>query len=156
MATMKAPFTTGMTLGTGFNSYTQAPCLNKAVTIKPGQPLSGQPKIPQKVSYTKKLITSLSEVTSSLNVSGSVAIKYGPLAGSGSGLYVDESKFSQSDLNFLIQVDVQNERVPTGPPDEKFNKLANVGPGNFMSIYGDTYIFDIETGGTFQAVVCMY
>ncbi|KAK3640636.1 hypothetical protein LTR56_011728 [Elasticomyces elasticus] len=153
MATTKAPFTSGMTLGNGFNSYTQTTCLNKAVTITPGQPLSGQPKVPQKVSYTKKLIQSLSEVTSSLNVSGSIAIKYGPFAGSGSGLYVDESKFSQSDLNFLIQVDVQNEHVPTGPPDEKFNKLANVTLGNFNSIYGDTYIFDIETGGTFQAVV---
>ncbi|KAH0352645.1 hypothetical protein KCU83_g3353, partial [Aureobasidium melanogenum] len=155
MAGLKAPYTAGMTLGNGFNSYTQATCLNKAVTITPGQPLSGQPKVPQKVSYTRKLIQSLSEVTSSLNVSGSVAIKYGPFAGSGSGLYVDESKFSQSDLNFLIQVDVQNEHVPTGPPDEKFNKLANVTAGNFNAIYGDTYIFDIETGGTFQAVVSM-
>ncbi|KAK4148682.1 hypothetical protein C8A00DRAFT_38741 [Chaetomidium leptoderma] len=151
---LRAPFQSGMVLGMGFNSYTQSTCLNTAVTIKTTV-APDKPAVPQQVTYNRKLVDKLSQVSSNLNVSGTLSIKAGMFTGSGGGSYVDETTFSDSDLNFLIQVNVKNEHAELGPPDETFNLLANTTPGNFSTIYGDTYIFDIEQGGVFQAVVSM-
>ena len=150
---LKAPYLPGMDLGMGFNSYNQSTCLGRAVNIQ--RSVAGnKPEISQQVSYRRKMVERLSQVTSNLNISGTVTIKAGIFTGSGGGNYVDETLFSESDLNFLIQVDVQNQHAASGPPEEQFNLLSNVTPGNFNSIYGDTYIYDFEEGGVFQAVVC--
>ena len=42
----------------------------------------------QIVTYTSKYVKKLSDVANSMNVSGSLSIKYGELSGSGSGSYV--------------------------------------------------------------------
>ncbi|KAL2023359.1 hypothetical protein VTK56DRAFT_3097 [Thermocarpiscus australiensis] len=150
---LKAPYQPDMDRGMGFNSYTQSTCLGRAVDIKRSV-AADKAEIPQKVSYTRQTVDKLSQVTSNLNISGTIAIKAGIFTGSGAGSYVDETVFSESDLNFLVQVDVQNQHPAMDPPDEQFNLLANVTPGNFNSIYGDTYIYDFQEGGVFQAVMC--
>lgn len=152
--TLRAPYRTGMVLGMGFNSYTQSTCLNRAVTIKTTSPAAEKNNIPQEVKYTRVFVDKLSDVAENLNIAGSVEIKYGPISGSGAGSYVDASKFSESDVNFLIKVHVINQHSVTDERDEKFNLLSNVTPGNFNTIYGDTYISEMEEGGIFQAVVC--
>ncbi len=151
--TMKAPFEQGMWPGMGFNSYTQSTCLDHAVTIKATTAAEGK-AVPQQVTYRREVVDKLSQLSSNLNVSGTLSIKAGMFSGSGGGSYVDETTFSDSDLNFLIQVNVTNEHPDMDPPEETFNLLGNTTPGNFNSIYGDTYISDIEEGGVFQAVVC--
>lgn len=150
--TLKAPYQPDMDLGMGFNSYTQSTCLGRAVDIKHSV-AADKPEIPQQISYTRKTVDKLNQVSSNLNISGTIAIKAGMFTGSGAGAYVDETIFSESDLNFLIQVDVQNQHTATEPHDEQFKLLANVTPGNFNSIYGDTYIYNFQEGGVFQAVV---
>lgn len=151
--TLRAPYKTGMVLGMGFNSYTQTTCLGNAVTItRTESPETSQ--IPQDVDYERVFVDKLSEVAQNLNISGSVEIKYGPISGAGSGSYVDTSKFSESDINFLITVRVVNQHSVTDQRVEKFNMLSNVTAANFNSIYGDTYISEMEEGGIFQAVVC--
>ena len=48
----------------------------------------------QIVSYSSRFVDKLSDVTDSMNISGSLSIKYGAIGGSGSGCFVDSDKFS--------------------------------------------------------------
>ena len=60
----------------------------------------------QIVTYYSKYVDKLSDVSSDMNISGSLSIKYGEISGGGSGSYVDVETFQNSDMNFLISVKV--------------------------------------------------
>ena len=60
----------------------------------------------QIVTYYSKYVDKLSDVSSDMNISGSLSIKYGEISGGGSGSFVDVETFQNSDMNFLISVKV--------------------------------------------------
>lgn len=113
------PFTNVMRIGQGFNSYTQACCIDQAVTFTPIiKPRAGytQPtdaststandvattstilpgadpeRVSQKVAYTCTFVQNMSEIAKELNVSAALCIKKGSLDASGSGQYIDEEQ----------------------------------------------------------------
>jgi hypothetical protein len=60
----------------------------------------------QTVSYTAKVVSKLSEVASSMNVSHSSSIKKGTVEIGGDSNVLDENKFLESDVNILVSVKV--------------------------------------------------
>lgn len=116
------PYSNVMRIGQGFNSYTQACCIDKAVTFVPlerkkrpaqndsasstatGKVSGRDPeRISQRVAYKCSFISNMSEIAKELNVSGALCIKKGSLDASGSGQYIDEEQvgFNCSFLSFF-------------------------------------------------------
>lgn len=113
----------------------------------------------QIVSYSSKFVEKISDVTSDMNISGSLSITYGEISGGGGGSYVNTQAFHNSDLNFLIQVTVLNQTVNV-KDQLQFWPLNNSSPNSyvqnpesFTKTYGDTFISGFQEGGTFSAVV---
>ncbi len=113
----------------------------------------------QIVTFTSKYINKLSDVANSLNVSGSLSIKYGELSGGGSGSYVDSDTFQSSDLNFVVMVKVINQTINIKDQLDFYPlevHRATVTPvlyPDFVSIYGDSFISGFQEGGFFHAMV---
>lgn len=106
--------------------------------------------VSQIVTYSSRFVEKLSDITDSMNISGSLSIKANGIGGSGGGSFVDTNKFKDSDLNFFIQVKVINQRVV--PRDNlKFQPLKNV--KDFTSVFGDCFISGFLEGGEFNALV---
>ncbi|KAG8684821.1 hypothetical protein FRC09_015128, partial [Ceratobasidium sp. 395] len=133
-----APFNESMRLGQGYNSFLQRPCVygafrdpkapgqNRPGTTppkKPGtsnrytplsgkSPLSQKPVeksgVPQVVSYSSRVVTKVSEVTRSMNISAGASVKSGSVTVLGNQSAIDETKLSTSDLNVIISVKVVN------------------------------------------------
>jgi hypothetical protein len=87
----------GMVLGRGYNSYTQQLGLDQAVIFKGGDEPNDESAadiklIPQTVSYSSHFVDKLSDVTTALNISASLAIKAGGVSATGAGSFVDENK----------------------------------------------------------------
>ncbi|KAJ9637674.1 hypothetical protein H2199_007164 [Coniosporium tulheliwenetii] len=150
-----APFKNSMRLGMGFNSYTQKVCVDDAVIVTSTVTSEEKQNGAQNVTYVSDFIDKFSDITDSMNVSGSVEIKYGPIAGGGKGSYLDVDKFKESDINFMIKVDVVNQTIETDKRTTKFNKLPKLRPGNFNAIYGDSFISGWQEGGVFHGIVSM-
>ena len=113
----------------------------------------------QIVTFTSKYINKLSDVASSLNVSGSMSIKYGEISGGGSGSYVDSDTFQSSDLNFLVMVKVINQTINVKDQLDFYPLEAHRTPEvkveypDFVKIYGDSFISGFQEGGFFHAIV---
>ncbi|KAF7317696.1 hypothetical protein MKEN_00857300 [Mycena kentingensis (nom. inval.)] len=166
MALLLAPYNDAMRLGMGFNSFTQQLCINDAVRLadgKDGIPATdnhlrpiykqgqmtaadgGNVDISQDVVWTAKFVDRISEVTDSLNVSGSLQIKVDALGGGGkaSASFIDTNKFKESDINYLIQVKVTNQRLP----------VKHIPDSEFTRVYGDSFISGFTEGGEFNALI---
>lgn len=89
----------------------------------------------QLVSYTSRFVDKLSDVTDSMNISGSLSIKTNGIGGSGGGSFVDTNKFKDSDLNFFIQVKVINQKVIC-KDNLLFQPLPNLKPADFTNVFG--------------------
>ncbi|KAI0339504.1 hypothetical protein BDW22DRAFT_1336068 [Trametopsis cervina] len=173
MAFLLAPYNEAMRLGMGFNSFTQQLCINDAVKAAPGQaPITeqslrpqykrgtmtsvdgGNVNVVQEVSWTAKFVDRISEVTDSLNVGGSLQIKCDAIGGGGnaSASFVDTNKFKESDINYLIQVRVTNQRLVC-PDLTEFDPIANLPDSEFTRVYGDSFISGFTEGGEFNALV---
>jgi len=108
----------------------------------------------QIVKYNCRQVDRLSDLLGSMNISGSLAIKYGTTHGSASasGAFVDTNKFCESDMNFLLQVKVTNQ---TQILDEsyEFQKLDSVASSKFTDVFGDCFISGFLEGGEFNALI---
>lgn len=145
-----------MRIGQGFNSYTQAICLDNAVTFtgEGGKPQT-QPdttRIPQVVTYSSHFVEKYSDVVKALNVSAQLTVKMGGVGGSGSGSYVDERKIKESDINFMVKVKVVNQNTLMRGKAE-FNEIPGLPRSKFGDIYGDTFISGFLVGGEFVAIL---
>jgi len=116
----------------------------------------------QIVTFTSKYINKLSDVASSLNVSGSLSIKYGEISGGGSGSYVDSDTFQSADLNFLVMVKVINQTINVKDQLDFYPLAAHrqattteVTYAEFVAVYGDSFISGFQEGGFFHAIVSM-
>ncbi|KAJ6568351.1 hypothetical protein DFH09DRAFT_1278000 [Mycena vulgaris] len=160
-----------MRLGMGYNSFTQQVCINGTVRPAGGRregasdppprykiettaPDSGSADNGQEIVWTAKFIDKISEVAESLNVTGLSQLKCesgGMLRTSAS--FVDIKNFQQSDVNYLIQVRVTNQR-PTAPNLTEFDPMPNLSPlPEFTRIYGDTFISDFIEGGELNVLI---
>lgn len=74
----------------------------RAVNVRPWS-------TPQIVTYSSRFVDKLSDVTDSMNISGSLSIKTATIGGKANGQYVDSDKFKSSDINFHLQVKVTNQ-----------------------------------------------
>ncbi|EPS38324.1 hypothetical protein H072_8001 [Dactylellina haptotyla CBS 200.50] len=118
-----------------------------------GEALSVLPWVkPQIVTYTSKFVDKLSDVTDSMNISGSLSIQTSQIGGKANGSYLDSDKFKASDINFLLQVKVTNQILK--PPEyTQFNKNSGVDASEFREVYGDCFISGWEEGGEMNAVI---
>ncbi len=114
VAILIAPYNDSMTLGQGYNSFLQVPCLDGAVEI-PENSLKTQAvrsggvgNVSQVVSYSSRFVEKISDVVRSMNISAASSIKSGTIETSGNSLSVDEAKFAASDLNAVVSVKVIN------------------------------------------------
>ncbi|KAJ7351546.1 hypothetical protein DFH08DRAFT_923452 [Mycena albidolilacea] len=166
MAYLLAPYNSAMRLGMGFNSFTQQLCINDAVKTTDNQTATEKNLRPQYkkgdmdsstsqvVTWSAKFVDRISEVTDSLNISGSLEIKCDAIGGGGgaSAHFIDSNKFKESDLNYFIQVKVTNEQLVAHDVTE-FCPIANVSDADFTRVYGDSFISGFIEGGEFNALV---
>lgn len=119
----------------------------------------------QIVTYYSKYVDKLSDVSNNLNVSATLAIKYGEISGGGSGSFVDVETFQNSDMNFIVSVKVINQTInikdqlqfwpltvdnsPNASPPGTRNPTA----AEFTATYGDSFISGFQEGGQFFAIV---
>lgn len=83
-----------------------------------------------------------------------MAIKVDAIGGGGgaSGYFVDSNKFKESDINYLIQVKVTNQKLIADDVTQ-FAPLKYVQPSQFTDVYGDSYISGFLEGGVFNALI---
>lgn len=63
------------------------------------------------VTHSSKFNNKLSDVTEDMPISGALSVMMAKIGGSRRGSFVDSDKFSQSDLNFYVSVEVTNQTV---------------------------------------------
>lgn len=106
----------------------------------------------QIVTYSSRMVDSMTDIMEALNLSSSTSIKYGTVKGAGSTSIVNENKVNQSDLNYIVTVKVTNE---TSPVADKmtFNPIPELDNKRFTEIFGDCFISGFTEGGEFSAIV---
>ncbi|KKY14619.1 hypothetical protein UCRPC4_g06666 [Phaeomoniella chlamydospora] len=114
----------------------------------------GQMDVSQVVTWEAKFVDKISEVTDSMDIKGSLAIKVDAIGGGGgaSGYFVDSNKFKESDINYLIQVKVVNQKLIADDVTQ-FAPIKNIPPSQFTDVYGDSYISGYLEGGVFNALI---
>ncbi|PWN86838.1 hypothetical protein FA10DRAFT_269937 [Acaromyces ingoldii] len=110
----------------------------------------------QSVEYQAKFVNKLSEITDDMRISGSLAIKYNGIGGSGSGMFFDAESFYDSDLVYYVSVKVTNQTLCFKDP-LSFNPLRScmADQTRFNDVFGDTFISGFLEGGEFNAIVCV-
>lgn len=85
---------------------------------------------------------------------GSAEIKADALGGVGGSRtnFIDPNKFTESDINYFIQVKVTNEKF-VAPNLSEFSPIPNVPPSEFTRVYGDSFISGFTEGGEFNALI---
>ncbi|KAF2421480.1 hypothetical protein EJ08DRAFT_682947 [Tothia fuscella] len=156
MATILAPFNTAMQLGSGFNSFTQQLCVDRAVIPDHEAPPEAQANIigpvAQEVTYKATIVDKVTDVTKAMNINAAFAIKYDSFNASGKGDFINTSKIKESDVSFMISVKVINQ-VIYDHALTKFNPIAEIKESNFADVYGDSFISGFQDGGEFTAVI---
>ncbi|KAG9125090.1 hypothetical protein FRC07_009004 [Ceratobasidium sp. 392] len=176
-----APFNESMRLGQGYNSFLQRPCVygalrnEPAVNPNPGAgrgssqkpagsrytplgkspPVSkpvGKSGVPQVVSYSSRVVTKVSDVTRSMNISAGASVKSGSVTVLGNQSAIDETKLSTSDLNVIISVKVVNQTTNIDSV-KHFHAIDGVTQENFHYVYGDSYISGFIDGGEFHSLI---
>lgn len=66
--------------------------------------------MPQTVSYSSHIVNRISDITRSMGISTGSSIKNGSIALSGNASSIDETKFTESDMNVIISVKVNKEQ----------------------------------------------
>ncbi|CAE6443611.1 unnamed protein product [Rhizoctonia solani] len=152
-----APYNESMRLGQGYNSFLQLPRVHRAVTVEPRSiTIDKAPSkngVPQVVSYSSRLVSKLSEVTRTMNITSGASIKAGSITVSGNQTAIDETKFSAADINAVVSVKVINQttRLDDNP---QFNTIPGVdNDEKFHRVYGDTYISGFIEGGEFHSII---
>lgn len=106
-----------------------------ATSVHPTGSTPPHKNIVQIVTYSSRLVDNVSDIVTALNISSSASIKYGTIKGAGSASIVNESKVSQSDLNYVVTVKVTNE---TSPVADKmtFNPIPELDNKKFTDVFG--------------------
>ncbi|KAH8144657.1 uncharacterized protein LAJ45_11318 [Morchella importuna] len=141
------PYFDGMKLGQGYNTYVQQTCVEDAVTITPQKP-GGDGGVQK--SYSSVLIEDYDQLTRSLQISGAAAI-----SGWGVNLEIDttflnRTEFETSDITYQVLVQGKNQADASSKAEFNWYEASNP-----HETYGDRYIADFITGGTFFARVSM-
>ncbi|KAB5590306.1 hypothetical protein CTheo_6244 [Ceratobasidium theobromae] len=160
-----APYNESMRLGQGYNSFLQRPCVYGAVKVDANrivvQKAVSNNGVPQIVSYSSRVVTKISEVTRTMNISAGSSIKSGSITVSGNQSAFDEAKFVSSDLNVVISVKVINQTAAIDAKSEfheingiELNEEKGIKTNEdlhdlFNRVYGDRFI----QGGEFHSVV---
>lgn len=115
------------------------------------------PKIPitspsQSVTFSTRAIDNMSDIMDALNISASMSIKYGTIHGNGNASFVNESKVLDSQLNYVVSVQVNNNSLPL-IDDMVFQPIDTLPPDKFTEVYGDSFISGFVEGGNFNAVI---
>lgn len=106
------------------------------------------------MKWEASFVEKISDVTKRMDISGGHIIKVDAL-GAGTkaqGYFVDEVAFKNADLNYLIHVEVTNQRL-VAEDVTQFAPLRNVIPARFTEVYGDSFISGFLEGGCFNALV---
>ncbi|KAK7454021.1 hypothetical protein VKT23_011532 [Stygiomarasmius scandens] len=170
MALLLVPYNETMYLGMGFNSFTQQTCVDDAVKLSGGkeaateQALHPQYKdpitnnndvnIPHEITWNAKFVDHISEVTDGLNVGAALYIRCGAtsIGETTPAYFFDPRKFTESDVNYWIQVKVTTQRL-TCPGLTEFSPIKNIPQSEFTRVYGDSFISGFTEGGEFNAVI---
>jgi hypothetical protein len=148
----------GITNGDGSKDVTAA-VAKLSHTSEAAAPSSVPEKVPppgknmsQIVTYSSRSVSNMADIVDALNISASSSIKHGTVKGSGSASFVNESKVNQSDITYVITVNVTNS-MTTYPDEMVFNPLEGLDPKDFTSVFGDCFISGFLEGGEFSAIV---
>ncbi|KAG8691308.1 hypothetical protein FRC11_005055 [Ceratobasidium sp. 423] len=110
-----APHNESMRLGQGYNSFLQLPRVHRAVTVDPQNVIIDKAPttngVAQVVSYSSRLVSKLSEVSRTMNITSGASIKAGAVTVSGNQTAIDETKFSAADINAVVSVKVINQTM---------------------------------------------
>ncbi|KAK4694377.1 hypothetical protein P7C71_g3197, partial [Lecanoromycetidae sp. Uapishka_2] len=149
MATLLAPFSDSMKLGSGFNSFTQELCIDHAVVRAddstpdlPEKPLE-RLGVAQSATYKTSIVEKVTDVTDALNINAAFTIKYDKMNADGKGRIINTNTIKSSDMNFMISVKVVNQII-VDHSLEKFAPVASIKPDNFTSF---------QEGGEFTAII---
>lgn len=69
-----------------------------------------------------------------------------------SGGFLDSNKFKESDINYLIQVKVTNQRL-VAPDLTTFCPIKGLKEMEFTRVFGDSFISGFTEGGEFNALI---
>lgn len=84
---------------------------------------------------------------------GALTIKMAGLGSlSGKAGFVDSTEMKKADINYLVHVKVENQRLIADDVTE-FCPIDNVPASQFTDIYGDCFISGFVEGGEFNAIV---
>ncbi|CAG9991062.1 unnamed protein product [Clonostachys byssicola] len=161
MATQIVPYNTAMQLGSGFNSFTQTPCVDHAVirdvdiAAKLEKEDEEPKQVAQSVTYKTCVIEKTTDVTDEMKINGAFNIKYDQLTVDGSGNFVNTNKIKDSDVSIMVSVKVVNQTIDDYSLT-KFQPVPNMkeaSPQRLIEIYGDSFISGWQEGGEFLAVI---
>ncbi|KID64401.1 hypothetical protein MAN_06575, partial [Metarhizium hybridum] len=108
------PYSDGLTLGQGYNTYLQEGCMNGAVDVTGSTNAPGQVTI----EYRAIQITEYSQIIKELGISASLGIQYLDDSVEVSGKMLDKSTFENSALTYIVRADVR--RQPSSDLKYKF------------------------------------
>lgn len=138
------PYNESMTLGQGYNSFLQLPRVHSAVIVasqEPNASRSGDPvsapasndstvnnvqkasksnRVSQVVSYSSRLVSKLSEVARTMNITSGASVRAGVITVSSNQSTIDEAKFSEADINAVISIKVSILSLASYPIDNYF------------------------------------
>jgi hypothetical protein len=154
---MKIGYINGLDLGIGFNTATYdihpTPALDNVSTINPVINAGGQ-----QVFFKLDLASSTLSLSEQLSISARASLKYG-IAASGSAKTSFVSTFKQNSFSIyvLVQVEVINEQTLLDLSQAKLSSTSTAlfksNPQQFITQYGDSFVYGLITGGEFFAVL---
>ncbi|KAG9242249.1 hypothetical protein BJ878DRAFT_516481 [Calycina marina] len=159
---MLVPYNTAISIGAGYNSYTQQLCINDAVEqdIKRGKSstnlslfdVSRPSSQSQKIEWITKFVDTVTEVADSMNVSGAVLVKENGTLDSSTGAFVNLDSMKDSDLNYLVQVKVTSKHLEADHLNQ-IREIEGISPADVTEVYGDTFVSGFIEGGEFTALL---
>jgi hypothetical protein len=154
---MEIGYINGLDLGVGFNTATYdihpTPALDNVTAINPVINAGGQ-----QVVFRVELASSTLSLSEQLSISARASLKYG-IGASGSAKTSFVSSFKQNSFSVyvLVQVSVINEQTLLDLSQAKLSNKASQlfvsNPQQFITQYGDSFIYGLITGGEFFAVL---
>ncbi|KZZ95313.1 hypothetical protein AAL_04544 [Moelleriella libera RCEF 2490] len=140
----RVPYSDGLSLGQGYNTYLQTGCMNGAVDI------TGPTDAPDqvKITYNADQITEYSQIVKELEISASLGIQYLDNSAAVSGKLLDKSTFENSLLTYIVRADVTRQPSSNLKYQFKWNNATNP-----QERYGDRFISDFVEGGALYAQV---
>ncbi|KGQ05951.1 hypothetical protein BBAD15_g8781 [Beauveria bassiana D1-5] len=141
------PFSNGLTLGQGYNTYLNHGCRHNAVNVSL-KPDSQSPQL--QIDYRAIQINKYEQLVSVLETSAGAAVKAtvesGPSAGT-TASFLDKSSFESSFLTYVVKVDVEKQTSSDASFALNWDNAADT------SVYCDRFISHFIKGGALFARV---